>query len=124
MDRARRPGRQLPLLTIGFRPFYLLAGAFAAVGVPVWHFAPGELLLGAPYLAGGAWHAHEMVFGFAAAVLTGFLLTAARAWTGLATPAGWRLAAGSAARRHEPGDRTGGSLRCVLLGRSHQVTGK
>ena len=78
---------------MGFRPFYLLAGAFAAVGVPVWHFAPGELLPGAPYLAGSAWHAHEMVFGFAAAVLTGFLLTAARAWTGLATPAGWWLAA-------------------------------
>ena len=93
MDSARRPGRPIALLTIGFRPFYLLAGAFAAVGVPVWHFAPEALLPGAPYLAGSAWHAHEMVFGFAAAVLTGFLLTAARAWTGLATPAGWRLAA-------------------------------
>ena len=78
---------------MGFRPFYLLAGAFAAVGLPVWHFAPGEVLPAGPYLAGGAWHAHEMVFGFAAAVLTGFLLTAARAWTGLATPTGWRLAA-------------------------------
>jgi len=78
---------------MGFRPFYLLAGAFAAVGLPVWHFAPGEVLPVGPYLAGGAWHAHEMVFGFAAAVLTGFLLTAARAWTGLATPTGWRLAA-------------------------------
>ena len=61
--------------------------------MPVWHFAPGALLPGVPYLAGSAWHAHEMVFGFAAAVLAGFLLTAARAWTGLATPAGWRLAA-------------------------------
>ena len=81
-----------PIVAIGFRPFYLLAGAFAAVGLPVWHFAPGELLPGEPYLVGVAWHAHEMVFGFAAAVLTGFLLTAARAWTGLATPSGWRLA--------------------------------
>ena len=79
---------------MGFRPFYLLAAALAAVGVPVWHFAPGDLLPAEPYLAGAAWHAHEMmVFGFAAAVLTGFLLTAARAWTGLATLAGWRLAA-------------------------------
>ena len=85
--------RQIPLLTVGFRPFYLLAAAFAAAGVPVWHFAPGDVLPGEPYLAGSAWHAHEMVFGFAAAVLTGFLLTAARAWTGLATLAGWRLAA-------------------------------
>ena len=91
--QGRNAGRAVPILTIGFRPFYLLAGAFAAVGVPVWHFAPGEVLPGGGYLAGSAWHAHEMVFGFAAAVLTGFLLTAARAWIGLATPTGWRLAA-------------------------------
>ena len=91
--RGREAGRPVALLTIGFRPFYLLAGAFAGVALPIWHFAPGELLPGEPYLAGAAWHAHEMVFGFAAAVLTGFLLTAARAWSGLATPTGWRLAA-------------------------------
>ena len=86
-------GRGVPVLSVGLRPFYLLAGAFAAAAVPVWHFAPGELLPGGPYLAGSAWHAHEMVFGFAAAVLTGFLLTAAQAWTGLDTLSGWRLAA-------------------------------
>ena len=86
-------GQAVPFLSVGFRPFYLLAGAFAAAGLPIWHFAPGALLPGGPYMAGAAWHAHEMVFGFAAAVLTGFLLTAARAWTGLATPGGWRLAA-------------------------------
>ena len=91
--RGREAGRPVALLTIGFRPFYLLAGAFAGVALPIWHFAPGELLPGEPYLAGAAWHAHEMVFGFAAAVLTGFLLTAARAWSGLDTPTGWRLAA-------------------------------
>ena len=90
MNDARR--QAVPVLAMGFRPFYLLAAAFAAVGLPVWHLAPGELLPGGPYMAGAAWHAHEMVFGFAAAVLTGFLLTAARAWTGLATPSGWRLA--------------------------------
>ena len=91
MNDAR--AQAVPVLAIGFRPFYLLAGALAAAGLPIWHFAPGALLPGGPYLAGAAWHAHEMVFGFAAAVLTGFLLTAARAWTGLATPCGWRLAA-------------------------------
>ena len=91
----RRRGRTVPVpvLTMGFRPFYLLAAAFAAVALPVWHFSPPDLLAGEPYLAGPAWHAHEMVFGFAAAVMSGFLLTAARAWTGRATPAGWRLAA-------------------------------
>ena len=92
MGGTHRKERPIPVLALGFRPFYLLAAAFAAIGLPVWHFAPGDLLPAEPYLAGPAWHAHEMVFGFAAAVLTGFLLTAARAWTGLATPSGWRLA--------------------------------
>ena len=91
--RRRRRGRGPPVLTLGLRPFYLLAAAFAAVALPVWHFSPPDLLPWEPYLAGPAWHAHEMVFGFAAAAMTGFLLTAARAWTGRATPAGWRLAA-------------------------------
>ena len=82
----------MAVLSVGFRPFYLLGAAFAAVGLPLWHFAPADLLPAEPYLAGPAWHAHEMVFGFAAAVMTGFLLTAARAWTGLGTLAGRWLA--------------------------------
>ena len=49
--RGREAGRPVALLTIGFRPFYLLAGAFAGVALPVWHFAPGELLPAEPYLA-------------------------------------------------------------------------
>ncbi len=82
----------MAVLSVGFRPFYLLGAALAAIALPLWHFAPVDLLPAEPYLAGPAWHAHEMVFGFAAAVMTGFLLTAARAWTGLGTLAGWRLA--------------------------------
>jgi uncharacterized protein involved in response to NO len=39
------------------------------------------------------WHAHEMLFGFAIAVILGFLLTAVKAWTGLATPRGAFLGA-------------------------------
>jgi len=44
-------------------------------------------------LPGIAWHAHEMIFGFALAVIAGFLLTAVRTWTGRATPSGPALAA-------------------------------
>ena len=91
--RVSGQARTVPLLTVGFRPFYLLAAAFAAMALPVRHFAPADLLPGEPWLSGPVWHAHEMIFGFAAAVLTGFLLTAARTWTGLPTLAGWRLAA-------------------------------
>jgi uncharacterized protein involved in response to NO len=39
------------------------------------------------------WHAHEMLFGFAAAVIVGFLMTAGKAWTGLQTPRSTALAA-------------------------------
>lgn len=38
------------------------------------------------------WHAHEMLFGFAIAVIIGFLLTAGKLWTGLDTPRGAALA--------------------------------
>jgi uncharacterized protein involved in response to NO len=82
------------MFALGFRPFYLLAALFAALTLPLWIV---EHLGGMPsfggYLGGMLWHAHEMVFGFAVAVITGFLLTAVRNWTGLDTPSGARLAA-------------------------------
>jgi uncharacterized protein involved in response to NO len=80
------------LFNLGFRPFYLLAALLAALSVPLWLAQYFALLPAAGYLTGMTWHAHELVFGFAAAVLVGFLLTAARTWTGLPTPAGTALA--------------------------------
>jgi len=81
-----------PLFALGFRPFFLLAGLFAAMWLVLWLlalFAP----LRPPLAANPAdWHAHEMVFGFAVAVLAGFLLTAAKNWTRAATPTGLPLA--------------------------------
>ena len=81
-----------PLLAIGFRPFYLLAAAFAVVSLPMWLLAYTGVWRPGGYLAGMVWHSHEMLFGFASAVIAGFLLTATRSWTGLATPAGTSLA--------------------------------
>lgn len=66
----------------GFRPFFLLAGLQATLAIPAWLL----LLLGdggfSPVLSPLAWHAHEMLFGFIAAALAGFLLTAIPSWTG------------------------------------------
>ncbi|MBE2242825.1 MAG: NnrS family protein [Burkholderiaceae bacterium] len=85
--------RGLPLLRLGFRPFYLGAAAFACLSVPLWLAVFfGHLTLDAQ-IAPLLWHAHEMLFGFAAAVIIGFLLTAGKAWTGLATPRGAFLGA-------------------------------
>ncbi len=74
------------LFNLGFRPFYFLAALLGALGVPLWVAQYFGLLPSGGYASGVVWHAHEMVFGFAVAVITGFLLTAARNWTGLPTP--------------------------------------
>jgi len=78
---------------LGFRPFYAVAGIFATVAVGYWLFAYRGALPPGNYLNGIFWHGHEMVFGFAIAVMSGFLLTAVRNWTGLPTPTGFSLAA-------------------------------
>jgi uncharacterized protein involved in response to NO len=93
-EPPRDPSQPLPfgLWRLGFRPFYLLASTFAALSIAIWA-AQFAGWLGRPYLAGPLWHAHEMVFGFALAVITGFLLTAGRNWTGRPTPTGPALAA-------------------------------
>ena len=86
-------GRGVPLLRLGFRPFYLGATALAALAVPIWVLMFLGRMQAAPVLSPLLWHAHEMLFGFAAAVIVGFLLTAVKAWTGLQTPRGPALAA-------------------------------
>jgi uncharacterized protein involved in response to NO len=70
------------ILSAGFRPFFLGASVWAAVGIPLWLGAYAEGLVLPTQLAPLIWHAHEMVFGFAAATVAGFLLTAIPNWTG------------------------------------------
>ena len=73
---------RLPVLAYGFRPFFLLGAIFAALAVPLWLAAyTGALALPSP-LPASLWHGHEMLFGYAAAVLAGFLLTATPSWSG------------------------------------------
>ena len=90
MSTKRTPA----LFAIGFRPFFLCAGLCAVVVMLAWtvwmviHAGGGALTgLAAPFPA-LLWHAHEMTFGFAAAVIAGFLLTAVRNWTGAETATG------------------------------------
>ncbi len=77
----------------GFRPFFLLAAAFGAVVVPAWLLVLGGVLRTNAYLDATSWHAHEMVFGFAVAVIAGFLLTAVGNWTQRETAVGAPLLA-------------------------------
>jgi uncharacterized protein involved in response to NO len=87
-QRPADPGR-FALFDLGFRPFYLLAAVYAALAVPLWALDHAGVLPG----PGIVWHAQEMIFGYAFAVVAGFLLTAVRNWTGRPTPTGAALAA-------------------------------
>ncbi len=95
-----RPGRAAPvaassgfaLWQLGFRPFFLLASVFSALSVLLWALQYSGRLAH-PYLQGPLWHGHEMLFGYAIAVIAGFLLTAVRNWTGQPTPSGAPLMA-------------------------------
>jgi uncharacterized protein involved in response to NO len=82
-----------PLLSIGFRPFFLGAGLAAVALVAVWLFAQRSPLTVPAYGPTMAWHGHEMLFGYTAAVIAGFLLTAVRNWTSRPTLEGRPLAA-------------------------------
>jgi uncharacterized protein involved in response to NO len=80
------------LFAYGFRPFFLAAGLWAAFGILLWlpqylgavtlptHFGPLD------------WHIHEMLYGYVAAAIAGFLLTAIPNWTGRLPVNGWPLA--------------------------------
>ncbi len=94
MTHNRRPAhRPWALLALGFRPFFLAAGVAAVALMAVWLARLGGLLPMDRYYGPVYWHAHEMLFGYAAAVIAGFLLTAVRNWTGRQTLAGLPLAA-------------------------------
>ncbi|MEO6746050.1 MAG: NnrS family protein [Caldimonas sp.] len=90
-EPAALPTRRFALWELGFRPFYLLASTFAALSIPLWALQFSGLL-GHSYLTGPVWHAHEMLFGFALAVIVGFLFTAGRNWSNQPTPTGPLLA--------------------------------
>jgi uncharacterized protein involved in response to NO len=82
----------MSIFQLGFRTFYSLAAIFAIAAMIMWLRAFAGLSGTGEYLYSIAWHSHEMLFGFATAVIAGFLLTAVRNWTGLPTPTGVALA--------------------------------
>ena len=81
------------VLQAGFRPFFLLGTLYAAAALAVWLLIFAGVVLPWP----GAWpvlywHGHEMLFGFVATAIAGFLLTAVPNWTGTPRVAGRPLA--------------------------------
>ena len=90
-NTAKRPTSPHPILNLGFRIFFVGSAVFAVVAMLLWlailqGFAPFKGAMNPFY-----WHGHEMVFGYALAVIAGFLLTAVKTWTNQPMPYGWKL---------------------------------
>jgi uncharacterized protein involved in response to NO len=90
--QSRRNYAGPALFAYGFRPFFLVAALWAAFNVLLW--IPqylGRLTL--PTRFGALdWHIHEMLYGYVAAAIAGFLLTAIPNWTTRLPVNGWPLA--------------------------------
>lgn len=82
-----------PLLSSAFRPFYFLGTLYAPLLVSVWlgaYLGTWEVpAAGTPLRL---WHGHELLFGFAAAIIVGIVLTALPSWAGTEEIRGGRLA--------------------------------
>jgi len=84
----------IPVFRLAFRPFFLAASGFSVIAMLLWAlFWSGNVnLSGLMYGNPLWWHSHEMLFGFAGAVIVGFLLTAVQNWTGNPGVRGGKLA--------------------------------
>lgn len=71
------------LLHLGFRPFFLFGSVFSVMVVGLWLWILSyDGWLATSELTVFQWHAHEMLYGYTLAVISGFLLTAVGNWTG------------------------------------------
>lgn len=89
---SKPPSSPHPILNLAFRIFFSAAGLFAIIIMSAWAFIfTGHGNINADILNPFYWHGHEMIFGYAIAVVAGFLLTAVKTWTGQMMPYGYRL---------------------------------
>ena len=98
IDDPTQTERAHALWRLGFRPFFLGGAILAALYIPLWlltWFTPQYSFFPSSFWSKVLplwWHPHEMLFGFAIAIVCGFLLTAVQNWTNQPTLKGWPLA--------------------------------
>lgn len=82
-----------PIFRLAFRPFFLFGSLFSIIALLLWAiFLNNPSIAWQPYGGWLWWHGHEMLFGFSAAIIVGFLLTAIQNWSGIPGLSGWPLA--------------------------------
>jgi len=72
-----------PIFALAFRSLFLFGTIFSVLAISWWTYFWLNPSDWAPYGGHIWWHSHEMLFGFGIAIVTGFLLTAVRNWTGV-----------------------------------------
>ena len=77
--------KSFALFNLGFRPFFLATAYSAIFIMMIWGLLYTNVIQLNNYYGIIDWHSHEMLFGYAIAVIAGFLLTAVRNWTGVDT---------------------------------------
>lgn len=89
---SKPPSAPHPILNLSFRIFFSAAALFAIITMLLWVFVfTGHTDIDAQTLNPLYWHGHEMIYGYALAVVAGFLLTAVKTWTGVMMPYGYKL---------------------------------
>ncbi|MFB3090124.1 MAG: NnrS family protein [Gammaproteobacteria bacterium] len=92
IEKNPMPSSDFALFNLGFRPFFLGASVFSLFSVLLWMGVfVFQLPLQFKEINMYQWHAHEMVYGYSVAVISGFLLTAVKNWTGEQTLYGPKL---------------------------------
>jgi len=72
-----------PLFRLAFRPLFLGGTLFSILAIAWWAYFWVSPTSWSPHGGPIWWHGHEMLFGFGAAIVVGFLLTAVQSWTGV-----------------------------------------
>lgn len=92
ISTSPQPKQVLPFFRLAFRPMFWLGALFSVLSIGLWGLTYSGYVQFTPFGGGFFWHAHEMLFGFAVAIISGFLLTAVQTWTGVASVKGVALA--------------------------------
>jgi uncharacterized protein involved in response to NO len=86
LNMSPTPKKNFALFALGFRPFFFFSSLFSVIATLIWMASYGlGWSLPVSNVTPIAWHGHEMIFGYAVGITAGFLLTAVRNWTGVAT---------------------------------------
>jgi uncharacterized protein involved in response to NO len=87
----RKVTKPIAALTLAFRCFFILATLCSTIGILLWILLLNGQVKPIGSLSPIIFHTHEMIFGFAATVAVGFLLTAVQTWTGQPSLQGLQL---------------------------------